>query len=30
MVMTAVDIDPPYFDALALHAQAAVAYALAD
>jgi len=28
--MTAEDVDVPYFDALALHAQAAVTYALAD
>lgn len=30
MVMTAGDVDVPYFDALALHADAAVAFALAD
>lgn len=30
MVMTAEDVDGPYFDALALHAQAAVEFALAD
>lgn len=30
MVMTAEDVDVPYFDALALHAHAAVEFALAD
>jgi len=30
MVMTAQDVDVPYFDALALHARAAVEFALAD
>ncbi|WP_062318699.1 aspartate/glutamate racemase family protein [Demequina maris] len=30
MVMTADDVDVPYFDALALHAEAAVRFALAD
>ncbi|WP_062290814.1 aspartate/glutamate racemase family protein [Demequina phytophila] len=30
MVMTAEDVDVPYFDALALHAQAAVRFALED
>jgi aspartate racemase len=30
MVMTAEDVDVPYFDALAVHAQAAVNYALAE
>jgi len=30
MVMTADDVDVPYFDALALHARAAVEFALAD
>lgn len=30
MVMTAADVDVPYFDALALHARAAVDFALAD
>jgi aspartate racemase len=30
MVMTAADVEVPYFDALALHAQAAVSFALAD
>jgi aspartate racemase len=30
MVMTAADVDVPYFDALALHAQAAIDFALAD
>ncbi len=30
MVMTAEDVDVPYFDALALHARAAVDFALAD
>jgi aspartate racemase len=30
MVMTAEDVEVPYFDALALHAQAAVNFALAD
>jgi len=30
MVMTAEDVDGPYFDALALHARAAVEFALAD
>lgn len=30
MVLTAADVDVPYFDALALHARAAVEFALAD
>jgi aspartate racemase len=30
MVLTAADVDVPYFDALALHAQAAVTFALAE
>jgi len=30
MVMTANDVDVPYFDALALHARAAVEFSLAD